>query len=76
MSIVLDYNYHALCKMADNAYEDGNAFEWECLNTLIEGYEDGLWEVEWRDGQPIFKAILTQEEKEKLAQRMEQTQYV
>ena len=62
--------------MADNAYEDGKAFEWECLNTLIEGYEDGLWEVEWRDGQPIFKAILTQEEREKLAQRMEQTQYV
>ena len=76
MSNVLDYNYHALCKLADNAYDSGRAFEWECLNQLIDGYEEGLWDVGWKDGEPIFKAILTQEEREKIALSKETAQHV
>ena len=71
MSTVLDYNFHALCRMADNAYEAGNAVEWECLNQLIEGYTEGLWDVDWQNGEPIFKANLTAVERAKVRIRTE-----
>ena len=76
MSDVLDYKFHALCRMADNAYKSGREFEWECLNQLIEGYSEGLWDVGWQNGEPIFKAILTEAEREKVRERKEGMNYV
>ena len=76
MSVVLDYNFHALCRLADNAYKSGRDFEGECLNQLIEGYSEGLWDVDWQDGEPIFKAILTEAERKKVRERKEGMNYV
>lgn len=61
---VIDFTPHALQRLADRAMASGNPFECYCLVQLIDGYNDGLWTVDWIDGEPIFKAIITEEERE------------
>ena len=59
---IFDYTTHALQRLADQAMKDGNVFECYAIAQLIDGYNEGLWNVEWVRGEPRFKARLTQEE--------------
>ncbi len=62
---VIDYTLHALRRLSARSLESGNPFESYCLEELIKGYEDGLWEVEWERGEPLFNALITAEERER-----------
>ena len=62
---VLDFNVHALQRLANRAVESGNPFESYCLIQLIDGYKEGLWSIEWERGEPIFHALITQEQRDR-----------
>ena len=65
MSNVIDFNVHALERLADRAMRHGNVFECYALSQLIDGYKEGLWRVtHWESGQPLFEAVMTPEELE------------
>ena len=59
---IIDYTTHALQRLANKAMNDGNVFECYAISQLIDGYNEGLWSVEWIRGEPRFEARLTQEE--------------
>ncbi len=57
-SPVLDYTTAALQRLQREALEKGNKVEARALTLLIEGYEEGLWHITWRGGQPLFTAAI------------------
>ena len=54
-----DYNIYALARRADEARLEGNLWEAQALETLIDGYVEGLWSVNWVRGEPIFEALIS-----------------
>ncbi len=57
-----DYNVHALSRRADTARLEGNLWEAQALETLIDGYIEGLWSIRWEKGEPLFEALISAED--------------
>ena len=53
---IIDFTVMALEKRFADYMRDGNEHEAAIISALLEGYELGMWDVEWRDGDPCFSA--------------------
>jgi hypothetical protein len=53
---VIDFTTAALEKRLKDYVQDGRNHEASIIEALLEGYELGMWDVEWRDGEPCFSA--------------------
>ena len=51
---VIDWTEHALNKFADGCYARGDASEGAIVDMTIQLYRDGMLNVKWDNGQPIF----------------------
>ena len=53
---VIDLTLVKLNKKRREASRSGNVVEEHALRILIDGYDEGLWDVWWDKGEPIFAA--------------------
>ena len=53
---IIDFTSAALEHSRTACMQDGREHEASVISTLLEGYELGMWDVAWRDGEPFFSA--------------------
>ena len=53
---IIDFTSAALTRRFTNYIRDGREYEASIVSALLEGYESGMWDVEWKDGEPYFSA--------------------
>ena len=53
---IIDFTTAALEHRHRACMQDGRAHEASVISALLEGYELGMWDVSWRDGEPCFSA--------------------
>jgi hypothetical protein len=53
---IIDFTSAALERRLADYLRDGNEHEASIIAALLEGYELGMWDVEWRHGEPYFSA--------------------
>ena len=54
---VIDLTLVKLNKKRREAGMNGSVVEEHALGILIDGYHEGLWDVYWDKGEPIFAAL-------------------
>lgn len=59
---LVDFTAAALTRRQQKAAASGNKTEAHVLEMLIEGYSEGLWKVEWKGGEPVFRSNLSPEQ--------------
>lgn len=67
---LVDFTSAALIRRQQKAVECGNKTEAHVLDMLIEGYEEGLWNVEWKGGEPVFRSNLSPAESEAFIEQL------
>ena len=60
-SKVIDFTIEALKRRSARYLEKGDVDAHNTIEALIIGYEEGLWSIEWQDGEPLFKALLPED---------------
>tara|TARA_B100000683_G_scaffold105110_1_gene103610 strand:- start:232 stop:609 length:378 start_codon:yes stop_codon:yes gene_type:complete len=55
---IIDFNIEALKRRSQRYLNTGDYDNHEIIEALIVGYEEGLWAIEWADGEPLFKALV------------------
>ena len=58
---VIDFTREALKRRAARYLNQGDTEAFECIEALIEGYDEGLWTIYWENGEPMFKALIPSE---------------
>ena len=53
---IIDFTSAALSRRFENYIRDGREYEASIISALLEGYELGMWDVAWKDGEPYFSA--------------------
>ncbi len=53
---IIDFTAAAIEQRLKSCLREGKEHEASILVALLEGYELGMWDVEWRDGEPYFSA--------------------
>ena len=53
---IIDFTTAAIEQRLKTCLREGKEHEASILSALLEGYELGMWDVEWRDGEPYFSA--------------------
>ena len=60
-SKIIDFTLEALKRRSRRYLERGEYDTHNTIEALIAGYEEGLWSIDWQDGEPLFKALLPEE---------------
>ena len=67
---LVDFTSAALIRRQQKAAQAGNKTEAYVLDMLIEGYEEGLWLVDWKEGEPVFRSNLSPAESDSFLDRL------
>ena len=60
-SKIIDFTIEALKRRSQRYLTQGDLDAHNTIEALIIGYEEGLWSIDWQDGEPLFKALLPEE---------------